>query len=685
MASEGYDTAPAFTEPVIVEDPASSSTSTKHTTSHSSTKEDKSTATGHKSSTSTCTSTSTSSSPAATNTYGFTFVQPYGNKSYQLSEGHFLHASFSQICPSQNCFNDCNNLTQVFTASRERVHSNITHVDAQDVPVTLFGVCSNLGNATASVENGNDAVLKPYFQSPSADADNDIGLVISNLTMCLVDTCDNTRNPSECNDYCRPDYLLQSQAALAISPGVFQCAHQLCKSTCGLPYADQDVFGIGVSPIFLCLSAPKADCGQVLISYYIQALLLLLLAVTFVGSAVVQAWKLSRSPIVSEKVKPALKTFLNTQCYFGGKFELFMISIVARCANQVTRFPASAAIAAFFMHPSHIDPLNGYPLVSVTLMGCIGPVLTLTLLHSHGVKFRSSLALCIMSWILNTIIFFMLVSNLSRSLDDDTIVDQAIRSLSEVNLCGGSSAMVMCQEWIGTNPLQNLSGFFNKGAVPNISNVSLIWAFTAIVLLSLISPQVIKAWKGRGVFMKKAPQSLRPAPMPRHGMFKRLAEGLASPWAGCLILLLTVMLFSLTLIYEFIMVRTYSDMDVIDTNGWTFGQVVAVLFWAPPLFDAMQSLFGKPFPITLWSNANADSVSDCYGFQDLSNKRIWSRIPPALLIDTPAWTRTRPTDLLPIHLPQVLASPRVITLKMSAHLRGKMNKWNSGLFSSGEH
>lgn len=269
------------------------------------------------------------------------------------------------------------------------------------------------------------------------------------------------------------------------------------------------------------------------------------------------------------------------------------------------------------MHPARIDPLNGYPLVSVTLMGCIGPVLTMSLSYSHGVKFRSSMALCVLSWMLNTIGFLMLVSNLSRSLNDDLVVDQAIRSLSDTHLCGGSSAMVLCQEWMDTNPLRKLSEFFNKGTVPNISNVSLIWAYTAIVLLTLISHQAIQACEVRGMSVKKAPQAFQVAPIQRRGIFHRLVEGLASPWARFFILLLTVMLFSLTLFYEYVMVRAYQDMDVIDTDGWTFGQVVAVLFWAPPLFDAMQSVFGKSFASVLFQSAYADSCSDSCKFQDL--------------------------------------------------------------------
>lgn len=93
----------------------------------------------------------------------------------------------------------------------------------------------------------------------------------------------------------------------------------------------------------------------------------------------------------------------------------------------------------------------------------------------------------------------MFVSNLSRSLDDHTIVDQAIRSLFEANVCGGSSAMVMCQEWMGMNPLQTLSGFYNRDTVSNIKTVSLVWAFTAIVLVILILSQAIQACKVEGM------------------------------------------------------------------------------------------------------------------------------------------------------------------------------------------
>lgn len=247
MEHGGYPVHPLRTDPgVIIESTSvftsrstSTSTTSQYTTSHSSTKQKPGTDTGQKSSISTRTSTF----PAAINTPGFTFLQLHGIL-HSVSEGNFRNADFSQLCTSGNCFTDCENLTRVFTAN-PAAFSNSTDMDAERAPVTLFGICSNLVNATASVELSDDTGLKSYFRS-TADAENDIGLIASNLTMCLVDTCDSTRNSSECNQYCQMDNLLQPQHTLAIHPGLFECAYQLCQSTCGLPYANQDVVGIGV-------------------------------------------------------------------------------------------------------------------------------------------------------------------------------------------------------------------------------------------------------------------------------------------------------------------------------------------------------------------------------------------------------------------------------------------------------
>jgi hypothetical protein len=62
------------------------------------------------------------------------------------------------------------------------------------------------------------------------------------------------------------------------------------------------------------------------------------------------------------------------------------------------------------------------------------------------------------------------------------------------------------------------------------------------------------------------------------------------------------MLFSFSLGYCFHLVKKFHEVGVIDTHGWSFGQVVAAMFWAPVFLDVAHSLFGNEIalqPVTL--------------------------------------------------------------------------------------
>lgn len=63
--------------------------------------------------------------------------------------------------------------------------------------------------------------------------------------------------------------------------------------------------------------------SKVLISYYIQAVLLLLLAVAVSASAAWQLFRFGRSPQVvgsPKRTQAILTKFLATECYFEGEF-----------------------------------------------------------------------------------------------------------------------------------------------------------------------------------------------------------------------------------------------------------------------------------------------------------------------------------------------------------------------------
>lgn len=301
------------------------------TTTTTSSPEESNTASTERSKTSSSAPSSTSSAT------DFNFIELHdGIHVFPLREEHFLAAEFESICLSQNCQKDCLNLTRVFTANEDDLQDS-SDGNSVDIPVTLFGICSNLANATSSASLSGDSRVQSFFPSTLAEMNTDIELITSNLTTCLSTTCEMTREPSECVDHCRPQNLLRGPTLFTFSPGIFECTHRICSSTCGLPYANQDVFGIGVGDPHihtlslsswlallptLCVTIREAHLLQVLVSYYIQAVLLFLLASATLISAALQIWRLGRRPIVvgsKTLVDGMLESFLATQCYFGGK------------------------------------------------------------------------------------------------------------------------------------------------------------------------------------------------------------------------------------------------------------------------------------------------------------------------------------------------------------------------------
>lgn len=241
------------------------------------------------------------------------------------------------------------------------------------------------------------------------------------------------------------------------------------------------------------------------------------------------------------------------------------------------------------MNPAKVDALNGYALVAASIMGFLPPVFTLMLLHSHGVKSIFSTAMVVVTWLVNTVIFFILVRNLSAVKGDSDLLGVGLQSLFKTTSCGGSSAMALCHQLTGAEPLAYLDQFFNKSPVPNIKNVPVLWVYATVVLLFLVIRQLI------GLFTKETaapPQAVqRPGPAGVKPKIRWVSIILQSPALRFGLLLLATVLFCFALGYEFRVVREYQKMDVIDKKGWSFGQVVAVLFWIPPVLDVFHTLF----------------------------------------------------------------------------------------------
>lgn len=244
------------------------------------------------------------------------------------------------------------------------------------------------------------------------------------------------------------------------------------------------------------------------------------------------------------------------------------------------------------MKPTKVDALNGYALVASSIMGFLPPVFTLMLLHSHGAKSWFSTALVLGSWCLNSITFFILVGHLSSVKGDSDLLGVGLQSLFHTTSCGGSSAMALCHQLTGAEPLVYLDRFFNKNPIPNIKNVPMLWAFTTVVLFILVTRQIYQSWADNHGGSAQAVNKPGLTALAQHkslaSSVARFFDGVAARFA---LLLLSTSIFCFALGYEFLVVREYQKMDIIDKKGWSFGQVVAVLFWIPPLLDTAHTLF----------------------------------------------------------------------------------------------
>ncbi len=533
VSYSGYATALPSVETTSFQD-ATSTTSADIVSRTSSIDSIASTTTNDVSATSTASSTDfTAAHPYPTISVSYAQIVSPGTVA-NIPWSNLANADFDALCPSHDCVQDCQNYTRLFEEVPYLLNNTFQtygkSFSGQPPDTTLFGVCSNLANVYTGISEAvAPQALASYFPLQSQQ---EIVQVSSSLASCLTSTCDASREPQNCVAACNMP-MLYSNGTTTNLTAVTACLSMICGNTCGLPYANQDVMGVGV-----------------LVSYVIQAVLIIACAVTLIITAACYTFRSNDKDLtLSENTKRGLEGFLAAQCYFTIALE----------------------IAAICLSPRNIDPLNGYALLSVSITGFLCPVFTLMLLHSRGCRTLYGGFLTILSYILATFVFWTLYANLSRHLGSTTGSDEALRELYKIPTCGGSSAIALCPQSIGNDPLEYLAGFYNQGGIPNLHTMPLLWGWSTFILI-LLGINQLRHFIGE----QKSPTQMKPA-----SKWTLAIRVFGHP----ITLLLAGTLFGLSLGYQAEMLRKYSRSDVIDWDGWSFGQVVAVVVFAQPVAD----------------------------------------------------------------------------------------------------
>ncbi len=130
----------------------------------------------------------------------------------------------------------------------------------------------------------------------------------------------------------------------------------------------------------------------------------------------------------------------------------------------------------------------------------------------------------------------------------------------------------------------------------------MLWAWTTFALVAIISEEVWQAVRLRRMKIAVKQQDVIKARIGQTpGQQRENTSGTnyhrRSRFA---IVTVLVVLFSIGLGYCFHMVMRFRTIGAIDTRGWSFGQVVAALFWIPVVLDVAHSIFGKQAPCISW-------------------------------------------------------------------------------------
>ena len=267
----------------------------------------------------------------------------------------------------------------------------------------------------------------------------------------------------------------------------------------------------------------------------------------------------------------AIEELLLAECYNGCKLTRYIHPTLQKLLTD-TKI-VSTAIASFSMIHKTSDPVTSYALLYIALIGILYPIITLMLLHVRRVYTWGSSLLTIISWSLSTAVLFKVLGHLRQPITEADY-ESGIKSLFNLQTCGGSSAIALCQQMVGQNPLGNFSAGYER--LHFFSVFVVIWAISTLVFLLLFCNFISNS-------------ASRP--------FDKLKDKLKCCFSGRLaaigiqlLLFIIIGLYLAAIWYQTEILAQYLRWDVIDIHGWTFGQIVALLMLGPSLLGFLRCL-----------------------------------------------------------------------------------------------
>lgn len=239
-------------------------------------------------------------------------------------------------------------------------------------------------------------------------------------------------------------------------------------------------------------------------------------------------------------------------------------------------------IAVLYSKPWTTDPLTGLGLLFAVIIGFLPPIFTLLLLHTQHAKSWFTWTLTFITWSLSTANLFLLTHQLFTSRSE--IAENSTNALENANnitTCGGTSALALCSSVVGRNPLQWVARLYTDsraGHPPDLKSIYVPWVYSTAIFVVL----TVSQWRSRTTTPAAGKYAKLQHNGPRSPFFSD-HPNVPYRWAsnvgvfGAAFFLFLVF----TVFYQGGMLIELHRMDVLDWDGWSFGQIAAVTVWVP--------------------------------------------------------------------------------------------------------
>jgi uncharacterized membrane protein YozB (DUF420 family) len=278
-------------------------------------------------------------------------------------------------------------------------------------------------------------------------------------------------------------------------------------------------------------------------------------------------------------------------------------------------FSATIQIAALTYGIFDTDMLITFMLIPLATNGVLPVVFTLVLLYRCDNKLSSNVVfLTTTCWILSSLVFWTLYSHIIPINGEIKSVDKKYRAyqqfyyrLSSLDACGGYSALAVCP------------GNFELGTGAIITEshkirvlTPIIWTFSTVSLLGVLgamlfrvklskllrrkesqryhSPQQSSMTRSNGSVGDELNPNSADEAHPQHTSRPNNDQQhnyQSYSTVHKIVYALVTLCFLAGIGMQLSLLSIATSLHMMDRKHWTFGQVVAVTIWVPPLFDYM--------------------------------------------------------------------------------------------------